>query len=61
MHIDISEESGWAGLNPAEISLDLGIAIKMLSNANTVDRNHLRMHFAPTGPLQDSDGVWLDE
>ena len=62
-HIDRSEESIWAGLSPAEIGMDLTIAIEALRSTEAVDRDQLRMHFAPTGPLQETSMMsgWTDE
>ncbi len=62
-HIDSSEESIWAGLSPAESGMDLTIAIEALRNNEAVDRDQLRMHFAPTGPLQETSMMsgWTDE
>jgi ATP-dependent Clp protease protease subunit len=49
-----SEESIWAGLSPAEIATDLDIAIDRIDENKAVDASHLKMLFAPTGPLQES-------
>ncbi len=61
--IDGSEESCWAGLSPAEIGMDLSIAIEKLTKGDSIDRDLLRMHFAPTGPLQETAMMsgWTDE
>ena len=62
-HINSSEESIWAGLSPAEIGMDLTIAIETLRSTEPIDRDQLRMHFAPTGPLQETSMMsgWTDE
>ncbi len=52
--IDQSEESFWSGLSPADISMDMAIAIESLRDSKQVDRDQLKMHFAPTGPLQET-------
>ncbi|MEP3213304.1 MAG: hypothetical protein ABJQ29_08925 [Luteolibacter sp.] len=61
--IDSSEESCYAGLTPAEISAELTTAIDALNNGEKIDRDHLRMHFAPTGTLQETAMMsgWTDE
>lgn len=61
--IDASEESSWEGLSTAEIGMDLSIAIENLTNGKAIDRDLLRMHFAPTGPLQEIAMMsgWTDE
>ncbi len=61
--VDNSEESIWAGLSPAEIGMDLTIAIEALRNTEAVDRAQLQMHFAPSGPLQETAMMsgWTDE
>jgi hypothetical protein len=43
----------WQGLNPAEASMDLEIAIEQLRSRQKIDRNHLKMLFAPTGLIQE--------
>ena len=62
-HIDTSEESCWAGLSPAEIGMDLSIAIDNLTKGASINSDLLRMHFAPTGPLQETAMMsgWTDE
>jgi hypothetical protein len=61
--IDGSEESCYAGLSPTEIGMDLSIAIDALNKGDEIDRDQLRMHFAPTGPLQETAMMsgWTDE
>ena len=61
--VDKSEGYVYAGLSPAEISLDLVTAIDSLKNDKLIDRDHLRMHFAPTGSLQETAMMsgWTDE
>ena len=60
---DNSEESCYAGLSPAEIGMDLSIALDALAKEGKIDRDQLRMLFAPTGPLQETAMMsgWTDE
>ena len=61
--IESSDEASYAGLSPAEIGMDLSIAIKALESGGEFDRNHIKTHFAPTGTIQETamDSGWHDE
>ncbi len=61
--IEASEELSWEGLSSAEMVMDLSIAIEKLEGGDSIDRNHLRMLFSPTGPLQEMaiTSGWSDE
>ena len=61
--IDSSDEAWYAGLSPAEIGMDLSIAIDALESGSEFDHNHIKTHFAPTGTIQETamDSGWHDE
>ncbi len=51
--VESSEESIWSGLSPAEIAMDISIAISQIDKDAAFDVIHLKMLFAPTGPIQE--------
>ena len=61
--VDRSEESCFDGMGPAEISMDLSIAIDALRAGAAIDRQQLKVHFAPTGILHEVAMMsgWADE
>ena len=61
--VDRSEESCFDGMSPAEISMDLSIAIDALRAGDSFDSEQLKVHFAPTGILQEVAMMsgWADE
>ena len=52
--VERSSQSNWTSYAPAEISADLGAAISRLEQGELVATDHLRMLFAPTGPIQET-------
>lgn len=61
--IESSEDSIWAGLGGDEVCLDLKAAIEEIKEGKEIDLGHLKMLFAPTGPIQEisMDNGWGDE
>jgi hypothetical protein len=61
--VERSEQTIWEGLSPAEVAMDLGIAISQIEKSESVDARHLKMLFAPTGPIQESAlaSGWTDD
>jgi hypothetical protein len=51
--VERSGESDWTPFTPAEVSAGLGTAISQLERGEAIDVDHLKMLFAPTGPLQE--------
>ncbi len=51
--VERSGESDWTPFTPVEVSTDLDIAISQLERGEALDGDHLKMLFAPTGPLQE--------
>ncbi len=51
------------GLSPAEIGMDLGIAVEQLQNGERIDKEYLKALFAPTAPIQECAMAndWSDE
>jgi hypothetical protein len=49
-----SEESDWSGFSPKEISLELLTAVAAIDEKKKLDVATLQMHFAPTGPIQET-------
>ena len=58
-----SEESDLCGFSPKKISSVLEQAIAAIDQKKEVDAATLRMHFAPTGPIQETamSNRWSDE
>ena len=58
-----SDESFYSGFTPDEIAADLSAALQALDDGGTLDKDNLRMHFAPTGPIQETamESGWADE
>ena len=61
--VDRSDESFYSGYSPAEISADLAVALSAIERGETLNKNTLRMHFGPTGPIQETamESGWADE
>ena len=61
--IESSEGSIWAGLSGEEVCMDLKLSIEKAKQSKEIDLDHLKMLFAPTGPIQDIsiDNGWGDE
>jgi hypothetical protein len=58
-----SEASDWTPFTPEEVAHDLARAISTIDAEKALARDKLRMHFAPTGAIQEiamSNG-WSDE
>ena len=63
MFVERSGESDWTPHTPAEVSADLSISISQLARGEAIDVDHLKMLFAPTGPLQEiaMSSDWANE
>lgn len=61
--VEKSDESPYAGFSPEEITVDLVNAIISIERGEHVDKDQLRMHFGPTGSLQETamDAGWGDD
>jgi hypothetical protein len=61
--VGASRSSVWAGGSLEEIAAQLRAAIAAVESRTLLDRDELRVLFAPTGPLQELsiDNGWGDE
>lgn len=62
-HLRRSRSSVWAGISVEQIVQELESEIARAQNSQSMDRNLLRLLFAPTGAIQETsiDNGWGDE
>lgn len=58
-----SQPSDWTPFSPEEVTEDLLKAVRAIDEDSPVDKNTLKMHFTPTGPLQEiaMSNDWTNE
>lgn len=62
-HLAKSEASDWDPLTPSEVIRDIARANEAIANGRSIDKNTLKLHFAPTSSIQEiamSNG-WTNE